>query len=128
MNYLLDTHTFLWFIAGNNELSKKAKSIILNPDNEKYISIASFWEVAIKLKIEKIELDFPFKELKNQAIKNGFQILPILFEDTLQLTNIELLHRDPFDRIIIAQAIHNKLTIISKDPEFLNYPVRVVWN
>jgi len=127
MRYLLDTHTFLWFIAGSSELSLKAKLIISDPDNEKFLSIASFWEVAIKLKVDKIELDMPFKELKNQALINGFQILPIIFDDTLRLTSLELHHRDPFDRIIIAQSIQNKMSILSKDPEFIKYTNKVIW-
>ena len=127
MEYLLDTHTFLWFIAGSSDLSLKAKSIILNPDHKKFISIASFWEIAIKLRLEKIQLDIPFKEPKDQALRNGFQILPILFEDTLKLSSLEYHHRDPFDRIIISQALQNEFTIISKDPEFNKYTNNVTW-
>ena len=96
MDCLLDTHTFLWFIDGSSELSLKAKMIILNPENKKFVSVVSFWEIAIKLKLEKIQLDMPFKELKNQAVINGFRILPILFEETLKLTTLELHHRDPY--------------------------------
>lgn len=127
MNYLLDTHTFLWFIAGSKELSGNAKQIIQEPDNNKFISIASFWEIAIKLKIEKIEIDLPFKELKNQVFVNGFQILPIVFEDTLRLSTLALHHRDPFDRIIISQAFQNKMYIITRDPEFRKYTNKIIW-
>jgi Uncharacterized protein conserved in bacteria len=127
MEYLLDTHAFLWFIAGSPEMSSKAKGIILNPENKKFISIASFWEIAIKLKLNKIQLDMSFKELKNQALVNGFRILPILFEETLRLTTLELHHRDPFDRILISQAFQNKFSIISKDPEFKKYTNKVIW-
>lgn len=127
MDCLLDTHTFLWFIAGSSELSLKAKEIILNPENKKFVSIVSFWEIAIKLKLEKIQLDMPFKELKNQAVINGFRILPILFEDTLKLTALELHHRDPFDRMLLSQALQNEFTIISKDPEFNKYTKNVTW-
>ncbi|MFA6401387.1 MAG: type II toxin-antitoxin system VapC family toxin [Salinivirgaceae bacterium] len=127
MRYLLDTHAFLWFIAGSNDLSQNAKSIIINPDNEKYVSIASFWEISIKLKVDKIELDIPFKELKNQAKINGFKILPIVFDDTQRLLTLDLHHRDPFDRIIISQAIKHKMSIITKDPEFKKYTSKIIW-
>ena len=127
MEYLLDTHTFLWFIDGSSELSTKAKKIILNPENIIFISIVSFWEIAIKLKIEKIRIDIPFTELKNQAIINGFQILPLLFKETHRLTTLQLHHRDPFDRILISQALQNEFFIISKDPEFKKYTNKVIW-
>ena len=127
MDCLLDTHTFLWFIDGSSELSLKAKMIILNPENKKFVSVVSFWEIAIKLKLDKIQLDIPFKELKNQAVINGFRILPILFEDTLKLTALELHHRDPFDRMLIAQVLQNEFSIISKNPEFKKYTNKVIW-
>lgn len=100
MEYLLDTHAFLWFIAGNSELSEKAKELILNPDNLIFVSLASFWEIAIKLKNGKLEIDIPFNELKNQALINGFKILLISFEDVQGLTVLEMFHRDPFYRLI----------------------------
>jgi len=127
MECLLDTHAFLWFIAGSSELSLKAKEIILNPENKKFVSVASFWEIAIKLKLEKVQLDIPFEELKNQAVINGFHILPILFEETLKLTSLELHHRDPFDRMIISQALKYEFSIISKDTEFNKYTNKVIW-
>ena len=127
MEYLLDTHAFLWFIDGSSELSTKAKEIILHPENMKFVSIVSFWEIAIILKIEKIQIDIPFKDLKNQALINGFQILPLLFEETWRLTTLQLHHRDPFDRILISQALQYKFFIISKDPEFKKYTNKVIW-
>ena len=79
MKILLDTHTFLWFLGGNEELSKKARTLVENTQNEKYVSIASFWEISIKNSLGKLSLDVPFAELKTEAIKNSFQILPITF-------------------------------------------------
>jgi len=127
MNILLDTHTFLWFLGGSPELSKQARTLIENPEYEKYISIASFWEIAIKNSLGKLTLDVPFAELKAEAVKNGFQILPITFEDTLQLTTLPFLHRDPFDRIIISQAKENNLTLISLDSNFAQYNINLLW-
>jgi PIN domain nuclease of toxin-antitoxin system len=127
MDYLLDTHTFLWFLNGSEELSDKAKSAIENIKNTKFISIASFWEIAIKTSLGKIKLDIPFQELKFLAINNGFEILPLTFEHTNQLVNLHFHHKDPFDRLIIAQAITDKLTIIGKDKNFAPYSVKIIW-
>jgi len=127
MKILLDTHTFLWFLAGASELSKAARVHIENPDNEKYISIASFWEISIKNSLGKLTLDVPFIELKTEAIKNNFQILPISFEDTLQLNFLPFHHRDPFDRIIISQAKENNLTLLSCDSNFRLYDINLLW-
>ena len=127
MKILLDTHTFLWFLGGDSELSKQARTLIENPKHEKYISIASFWEIAIKNSLGKLTLDISFAELKTEAIKNSFQILPITFEDTLQLNTLPFHHRDPFDRIIISQAMGNNLTLVSRDSNFSLYNVRLFW-
>jgi len=123
MKMLLDTHTFLWFIGGASELAKKARTLIENPKNENYISIASFWEIAIKNSLGKLTLDIPFAELKNEIFKNGFHLLPITFEDTLRLNFLPLHHRDPFDRILISQAKGNNLTLVSHDKNFNLYDV-----
>jgi len=104
MNFLLDTHTFLWFINGDSEISKEAKEIIESPNNTKFVSIASFWEIAIKISIGKLHLEMPFQELETHTSKNGFQLLPITFQHTQQLINLPFHHKDPFDRILIAQA------------------------
>lgn len=127
MKYLLDTHAFLWFINGDSKISLKARSAIERPGNIKYISIASFWEIAIKLSIGKLELDMPFLELKSHIMNNGFEILPLLFEHTFELTKMNLFHKDPFDRIIIAQAVIEKLIIIGKDSNFGRYDIKMLW-
>lgn len=127
MQYLLDTHTFLWFINGDSQLSEKARAHIENPNSNCYVSVASFWEMAIKLSLSKLELDMSFKSLFKELEKNGFSLLPITFYHTHKLTTLELHHRDPFDRIIICQALVDKLTIIGKDSYFQNYKVNQVW-
>ena len=127
MKILLDTHTFLWFLGGNTELSKQARMIIENAEHEKYISIATFWEIAIKNSLGKLTLDVPFAELKTEVLKNRFQILPVTFEDTLQLITLPFHHRDPFDRIIISQAKVNNLTLVSRDNNFSLYSVSLLW-
>ena len=128
MNYLLDTHTFLWFLEGNNSLSFKARIIIENADNTIYVSIASIWEIAIKISISKLKLSVNLEEVKTEIVKNNFEILPLDFEHIIELTNLEQIHKDPFDRIIISQAISEKCTIISKDSNFDFYKnVNVLW-
>ena len=127
MRLLLDTHAFLWFLSGNFELSESARKLIEDPKHEKYISIASFWEIAIKSSLGKLTMDVPFAEMKTEVLKNSFQILPITFEDTLQLCNLPFYHRDPFDRIIISQAKESNLTIVSRDSNFSYYAVKLLW-
>ena len=127
MKYLLDTHTFLWFINGSIELSPQAKKIIQNTENDMFLSIGSLWEIAIKIKIGKLSIDMTFYELKKESDKNDICLLPIQYEDILTLSSLELYHKDPFDRIIIAQALQDNLTIITKDSNFNDYPVKVVW-
>lgn len=129
MRYLLDTHSFLWFINGDNQLSGKAKKAILDADKVKYISIASLWEIAIKVNIGKLKIDMPFEDLmQKHIVANSFEILPITFEHTHELSKLDLHHRDPFDRIIIAQAISEMFTVITIDSIFQNYkPLKVLW-
>lgn len=128
MEYLLDTHSFLWFINGDEQLSRKAQNAIADPDAIKYISIASFWEIAIKLNLGKLSLDMAYPDLRQQVITNGFEILPITFEHTIELAGLDLHHRDPFDRIIIAQALCENLVVISKDGNFSKYNrLQLLW-
>lgn len=128
MNYLLDTHTFLWFLEGNNTLSSKARIIIENADNTIYVSIASIWEIAIKISISKLKLSVNLEEVKTEIVKNNFEILPLDFEHIIELTNLEQIHKDPFDRIILSQAISEKYIFVSKDSNFDFYNnVNVLW-
>lgn len=128
MRLLLDTHTFLWFITGNRKLSKHARFLIDDLNNQVLVSIASLWEIAIKSSIGKLKLLRPFDELiPEQLALNNIDILPIEFDHLTALTTLPLHHRDPFDRIIIAQAMTDGLFIISKDQAFDNYGVQLIW-
>ncbi|MGK6352114.1 type II toxin-antitoxin system VapC family toxin [Parapedobacter sp. DT-150] len=124
---LLDTHAFIWFINGDDALSPKALEVIGNHPDTNYVSIASLWEIAVKISLGKLDIKQPFSKIADEIAKNGFQILPIGFEDVLQLTALTFFHKDPFDRLIIAQAITNKFQVISKDQYFTGYPVNVIW-
>lgn len=128
MPYLLDTHTFLWFVGGSNQLPKKVITKIENIDEPCFISIASFWEIAIKIQIGKLDISIEFGELFRLADENQIEILDINENHLLQLLATELHHNDPFDRIIIAQAISEKLTLVSRDHKMGSYKVKLEWD
>ena len=127
MNLLLDTHTFLWFSEDNKSLSKNAKSLIEDIENNCIISIASLWEMAIKISLKKLKIKLDFKQMLEEINKHDFMLLPIDFEHTVELTSMEFHHRDPFDRLLIAQSIVENLTIISIDEIFDKYNVKRIW-
>lgn len=127
MNNLLDSHTFIWFIEGDSQLSISARRAIESDNVVNFISIASLWEISIKISLGKLELKSSFEKLKQLIIDNDFIILPITFDDTVRLSSLPFHHKDPFDRIIISQSINNKLSVISKDRFFGDYDVDVIW-
>jgi len=124
---LLDTHTLIWYINGDKELSENARTSIESEDAVNFVSIASLWEIAIKISLDKLQLKTPFNQIARQIEENGFEVLPITFEDTLTLSTLPFHHKDPFDRIIIAQGVTNRLTIISKDKNFELYKASILW-
>ena len=128
MAYLLDTHTLLWFENGNKLLSKNVKNIIVNSPDKKYISIASLWEIAIKVNLSKLQLHISFKELIKEIEKNNFIILPVETKHLFILSELKLHHNDPFDRIIISQAKSENLIILTKDTLFKKYKISLLWN
>lgn len=127
MKFLLDTHSLIWFLEDSLKLSIRAKNEIKNPKNECFVSIVSLWEIALKIGIGKLELDIPFSEFEMEIYKNNFEILPIEFEHLQQLNQLEFYHKDPFDRLLIAQAQSEKMIFISKDENFNKYKVEVLW-
>ena len=127
-NYLLDTHTFLWFLNGDDQLSPKANNIIQDISIIKFISIASICEICIKLNLGKLKINVTLAQLKNEILKCGFEILPLDFEHIIALSTLENHHRDPFDRIIISQSLVENLIIISKDSHSTSYQnANVFW-
>jgi PIN domain nuclease of toxin-antitoxin system len=127
MNILLDTHTFIWFFNGDEQLSLKAKKLIEDSKTKKFVSIASLWEVAIKIGLKKLYFDGDTREVSELIEKNGFQILQISVDHTVAYETLELVHRDPFDRILIAQALVEKMTIITKDENIPKYRAKTNW-
>ena len=112
---------------GDTSLSLSARNAIESPENFVFISVGSLLEIAIKVSLKKLDLGMPFSELSEHIVNNGFEILPISFEHTLQLSLLPFFHRDPFDRILIAQARSEKISIIGKDDLFTEYDVKLVW-
>jgi PIN domain nuclease of toxin-antitoxin system len=128
MKLLLDTHTLLWFIGGEPELSGAARTLIEDPKNERFVSIVSIWEIAIKVSIGKMTLKAPFDSLfPHQLHINGFELLPILVKHTSFLTSLPFHHRDPFDRLLIAQAKLESMSLASIDDVFDQYGVSRLW-
>jgi PIN domain nuclease of toxin-antitoxin system len=125
---LLDTHTFLWFVSDSAKLSATALELIEDGSHEKLISIASLWEMAIKVSIGKLVLNRPFKDIRTELIdKNGFGVLPITFEQSVCVSTLPFDHRDPFDRLLIAQSLTEKMPIISIETPFDLYGVQRLW-
>lgn len=128
MKYLLDTHTLLWFLQGDKKLSDKARQFIDNPNNEKFLSVVSLWEIAIKVSLEKLVLDKSFERLFPEQLHfNRIQILDITVDSLIKLTTLPFHHRDPFDRLIIAQALVEYLPIIGADAAFDAYGISREW-
>ena len=121
MNYLIDTHILLWYIVGDDRISRDTQSKIEDRKNAKYVSNASLWEIAIKLSIGKLKLSGNLTDLKNYLNKKGFQILEFDFDDLETLLTLPFHHQDPFDRIIISQGKTKSLEIITNDSYIQKY-------
>jgi PIN domain nuclease of toxin-antitoxin system len=127
MRALLDTHAFLWAIADDKRLSRRAQKIFTGP-NDLWLSVASFWEILIKVKTGKLPLPEPSGPyMVREAAKNRIEVLPIRLDHVLRIESLEEHHRDPFDRILIAQSIEEKLPLVTSDPHFERYPIEVIW-
>jgi PIN domain nuclease of toxin-antitoxin system len=124
---LLDTHTLIWFLDNDVRLPRKTKDRIESSDLV-FISIVSLWEIAIKINIGKLTLKTDFQAIENNLVAQDISILPIAITDINTYLTLPLHHRDPFDRILIAQAIANSMSIISCDSQFDAYPVTRLWN
>ena len=127
MNILLDTHALIWFLEGDSQLSNSAKTAITNPENTCFLSQASMWEIAIKISINKLEMKNSYQNLPKLLWQNGIEILPFEFEHFEYILTLPFHHKDPFDRIIIAQSVIDKMSVISCDDNFPSYPVNIIW-
>ncbi|OGM20750.1 hypothetical protein A2714_03660 [Candidatus Woesebacteria bacterium RIFCSPHIGHO2_01_FULL_38_9] len=123
MKYLLDTHVFIWWLEADQRLSQNLKRIIDNPNNIKFVSVATFWEIIIKVHTKKLFLKTPVKNI----LKNfEFETLEINLKHVLGLEKLPDYHKDPFDRMLIAQAKVEDCTLITNDPKIQKYKVKIV--
>src|SRR5438874_11357154 len=121
MRALLDTHAFLWAIAEQEKLSRRAQEVYTGP-NDLLLSVASIWEVLVKVRTGKLPLPQPAgRYLVTELARNRIEVLPIRLDHVLRLEQMAVHHRDPFDRILIAQALEEGLPIVSADPHFARY-------
>ncbi len=127
MNLLLDTHIFLWFINDNPQLSNYLKDLIEYEKNTIYLSLASLWEMSIKYNLGKLKLDPSYEEfIEREIVKTSLILLNINLKHLKINANLPFHHRDPFDRLIIAQAIAENIPVISVDPAFSQYPITIM--
>ena len=128
MRLLLDTCTFLWVLRGGVELQPRPAALFRSPENEVYLSAASAWEIAIKYAAGRLPLPrHPDRLIAAERDARGILPLPIDEESALHVSRLPDLHRDPFDRILVAQAIVHGLTILTPDPLVSQYPARTMW-
>ncbi|MCC5607939.1 type II toxin-antitoxin system VapC family toxin [Nostoc sp. CHAB 5834] len=128
MRLLLDTHTFIWYVTDNSRLSNQVVELINDENNEILLSIASLWEIAIKHNLGKLSLNQPFEIFITQQLNlNDFRLLDIKISHITVVATLPLHHRDPFDRILIAQALVENIPLLSADKIFDAYPIRRVW-
>lgn len=128
MKLLLDTHAFLWFIAGNPNLSNVAKENIEALENERYVSVASAWEIAIKISLGKLKASAGFEEIVPvQLDHNAMNLLPISPAHLALVARLPFHHRDPFDRLILAQSLVENIPVISVNSSFNSYGIQQIW-
>jgi PIN domain nuclease of toxin-antitoxin system len=128
MMFLIDTHTFIWYVTDNSRLSNQVLELINDENNQIFLSIASVWEMGIKHGLGKLTFNLPFETFITQQISiNDFTVLDIKISHITAITQLPLHHRDPFDRMLIAQAMVESMPILSADTIFDAYPIKRLW-
>ena len=127
MRYLLDTHTVLWFAENSTHLSETAKKLILDLNHEKYVSLVSAWEVALKISKKKLKLDGGVREFFHIIDDNGFIVLPLKKEHIEIVSKLPFIHSDPFDRLFIASVIFDRMIFITADENIHAYNIDCAW-
>ena len=128
MKYLLDTHTFLWIIDDSENLTDKVRKIYLDGANEIYLSVASIWEMAIKISLNKLSIRGQLEKfIDRHAIENNIRLLSIQPHHIFPIEKLPFHHRDPFDRLLLSQCIQEKMYLLSKDEEFDKYGIHRIW-
>jgi PIN domain nuclease of toxin-antitoxin system len=124
---LLDTHAFLWFVAGDERLGRKARRVIEDDEAELYLSAVSVWEMAIKSSLGRLRLPAPLTDYLMEKVADGFRILPVEWPHAAAVETLPFHHRDPFDRLLVAQALIEDLTVVTGDAAFRAYGATVLW-
>lgn len=128
MRYLLDTHALLWFQDLDPNLSSEALAVIRSGQNECWVSYATVFEISIKISLQKLQLPLPITEfVEKKIVQSNFKLLQIKLPHLTQLSTLPWHHRDPFDRLLIAQALSENLTLVSGDRQMKSYPVHILW-
>jgi PIN domain nuclease of toxin-antitoxin system len=128
MRVLVDTHVFLWWVEGDRALPAKARAALADQENECLISLVSAWELAIKAGLGKLKLALPVKRyVVEHVAANGFRMLDIQMAHVGRVETLDPHHGDPFDRLLIAQALEEKLPVVTADPVFRRYGVKRIW-
>jgi len=128
MRLILDTHVFLWWIIDSPQLSSRVRDVMRNQANELFLSVASAWEIAIKVNLGRLRLpDRPDRFIPGQLMKNAIEPLPVEMSHALHVSRLPAIHRDPFDRIIIAQSILEKMDVVTRDADIAKYKIKTFW-
>lgn len=128
MNLLIDTHALLWFMTGDSRLGKNARDAYLNPENALFFSAASYWEICLKILAKKLLLGTGWQRTMDRHLtENSIRWLDISRPHMRQTLRLPLIHKDPFDRLLVAQAVVEKLSILTTDEHIQRYNVKTVW-
>jgi PIN domain nuclease of toxin-antitoxin system len=127
MKYLLDTHAFMWMDSEPEKLSAHVQQLCQDTENTLMLSVVSIWEMQIKNQLGKLRLNLPLAEVVREQQENGIEILPVEAAHIFALESLPNLHKDPFDRLLVAQAMAEDMVLISADPLIKQYPARVEW-
>lgn len=128
MRFLLDTHTFLWFDAGSARLNPHVRTLIESPEHERFVSIATLWEMAIKASLGRLDLRLSLIEYAEVAVEgNGFRLLAVTPPHLERISAMPFHHRNPFDRMLVAQALADDFTLLSRDETLDAYGIRRLW-
>ena len=128
MRFLLDTHTFLWYITDNANLSEYAADLLEDTHHQPVLSLASLWEIAIKVSTGKLKVGSSLTVLvRDKVVGLGFELMPIVPEHLDVLASLPFHHRDPFDRTLVAQCVHEKLPLLSRDTVLDGYTIKRLW-
>ena len=127
MSYLLDTHTYIWWLGDPDRVGAAATSVLSEASNQVFVSVASIWEIAIKSSLGKLTLSEDVQSLAHSLDEDGFKLLGIVPHHCGAVSALPFHHRDPFDRMLVAQALCENLILLSRDGALCSYPIEVVW-